>query len=176
LPGRPGRVAGEPGRPVPRPALRPSESPWPNRGPLLRRPVSAALPGGDGRTDYRTCCCCFARPAPAALPGGNGLGRTDYQTCCCGFARPAPAALPGGNGLGRTDYRTCCCCFARLGSVVLPDGDGWTDYQTGCCCSAGRSLLRMEAGPFLRWTMHGVHPSRFRGQRAWLPLSSSQQA
>jgi hypothetical protein len=90
--------------------------------------------------------------------------------------RPVSAALPGGDGLGRTDYQTGCCCFARLAPVVLPDGDGWTDYQTGCCCSAGRSLLRMEAGPFLRWTMHGVHPSRFRGQRAWLPLSPSQQA
>ncbi len=26
-------------------------------------------------------CCCFARPAPAARPGGDGW--TDYQTCRC---------------------------------------------------------------------------------------------
>jgi hypothetical protein len=36
--------------------------------------VPAARPGGDGRTDYQTCCC-FARPPGAGLCGPAGRPR-----------------------------------------------------------------------------------------------------
>ncbi len=42
-----------------------------------------------GRPDYQTCCCCFARPAPAARPGRGGRART---------TRRAAAASPSSAG------------------------------------------------------------------------------
>jgi hypothetical protein len=121
----------------------------------IGRPLRPGRAATGGR--YQTCCCRLTRPAPAARPGGDG--RTDYQTCCsCSAASLGrlPAARPGGDGLTDldwiSDYQTCCCCCARPAPTARPGGDdGWTTRP-----AAASSLAWLPCGPAGRRRTDGL--------------------
>ena len=59
----------------------------------LGRPLRPQWPGSDGRTDYQTRCCCFARPAPAARPRGRLAGLTTSSPAPSSYLQPTPPAV-----------------------------------------------------------------------------------
>jgi hypothetical protein len=103
----------------------------------------AARPGGDGWTDYQTCCCCFARPAPAARPGETN-GRT---------TRPAAAAGPAGRRWTDGFPQLLLFCSAGLRPGRCVDSNEWTSRATAatrpfpCRRQSGRISPRCHAHP-----------------------------